>query len=158
MFNKQVDICAGNICFSSGQRPSEASDVGSDVHMFVGTQKRASSVAFEEVMPAQQLTAFQHGGADCMCVLLTWLSRPSLMLAMHHTLADGKAASRRLVLLCLFILLFVQSSSCNSEFAFLCFCDQHCYHKMELKRAHTPLKCFRCYPIVCILAVLSMCA
>ena len=98
MLYKQVDICAGNPCFSSGQRPSEASDVGPDVHMFVGTQKRASSVAFEEVLPAQQLTAFQHGGAGCMCVLLAWLSRPSLMLAVQHALADGKAAGRHLVL------------------------------------------------------------
>ena len=117
MFNmlyKQVGICAGNPCFSTGQRPSEASDVGSDVHMFVGTQKRASSVAFEEVLPAQQLTAFQHGGAGCMCILLAWLNRPSLMLAVHHTLADGKAAGRHLILFCLFELLFVQSSSCSS--------------------------------------------
>ena len=135
-----MGICAGNPCFSSGQRPSEASDVGSDVHLFVGTQKRASSVAFEAVLPAPQLTAFNmvvlapcvyclHGSvgppSSLQCSMPWLMARPQVGIWFSFVFFNCCLYRAAAVAVCLL--------------SSVCFCDQPCYHKMKLKHANTPL-------------------
>ena len=50
VFTNRGDMRAGTTCLSSGQRPSEASHDGEDVHLHVGAQQRASSVGFVAVL------------------------------------------------------------------------------------------------------------
>ena len=47
---------------------AEAAEGSEDVRLFAGAQKRASSVAFEVLLPVEQLVAVSHSAAACMLV------------------------------------------------------------------------------------------
>ena len=62
-----MDIWADITCLTGALTTAEAGVASADAHLFVGTQERPSSVAFEVLLPAESLQLSMMMLAACVC-------------------------------------------------------------------------------------------